>query len=406
MKHKLNKTHTIISITSIMFAVLMVSCITPHAVAQNSYVKVEAESDGGTFNFTGSGAYWNWDIDLFGFDMANVDLTNQWDRASSTVKYEEIKDGKIYVKVTEHAPGDEMYYFKWEKLLIDGDGIYSPGGGRNVQLVNSSNVSGWIEYPERDRKAVFLMDTRHRDADLTVIVHNGILLENATVTLINGNQKVKWTDEDGVAKFTPGTGTYHMIVEHENFSSMLVDELFIEASKSYLIRVNMTDCLTSSGVALCAPDADDLIVYYKNKPPAMNSISPQGYVDYFADEMRTCKGGENNCADGTLQLMADKWGIYPTDLNVLLYSCNITKTRCINGMQELDIVYTVKNYQQYECEYVVSLVYGNKTIELGSGIMPKTWSEYSKMTTTLTVLINGCEPTSTVYMIVESERLE
>ena len=389
-----------------MFITLMLCHIISDASAQNSYVKVEAESDGGTFNFTGSGAYWNWDIDLFGFDLANVDLTNQWDYASSTVKYEEIGDGEIQVKVTEYKPGDEMYYFRWEKLPINGDGVYSPGGGRSVEIVNSDNVTGWIEYPERDRKAVFQFDTRHKDTDFTVIVHNGELLENATVMLINGNRKVQWTDEFGVAKFTPGTGTYHMIVEHENFSAMLVDDLFIEASKSYLIRVNMTDCLTSSGVAVCGPSADDLIVYYKEKGPAMNTISPQGYVNYFADQLRTCKGGENKCATDTLQIMADKWGIYPADLNVLLYSCNITNLGCIDNMTELEIDYTVKNYQQYDCNWTVNLVYGNNIIELGKGILPKTWSEHSKWSTTSHVTIDGCKSTSKVYLIVESERVD
>ena len=385
--------------------IILVGCMMP-ASAQNSYVYVEGEVDGGSFNFTGSGAYWDWNIYLKGWDIANVDLTNQWDQASSTVKYEDIGDGEIKVKVTEYTSGDEMYYFRWEQMLIDGDGTYSPGGGRNVELVNSPNVTGYIEYRERDRKAVFLFDTRHTSADLKVVVHNGELLENASVSLINGNQKVKWTDENGVAEFSPSTGTYHMIVEHENFSAMLVDDLRIEASKSYLIQVNMSDCLTSSGVAVCSNDADDLIVYYKDKEPAMGTISPQGYVDYFADQMRTCKSGENNCADGTLERMATKWGIYPTDLNVLLYSCNITNLGCIDGMTEVEINFVVKNYQQYECEYVVCLVYGNKTIELQHDILPKTWSEHAKCEYTALVAIENCDPVSTVYLTVESERAD
>jgi len=402
-----NQKIRIITLVMVTICTFLLACyMASEASAQNSYVKVEAESDGGTFNFTGSGAYWNWNIDLYGFDLANVDLTNQWDEASSTVKYEEIKDGEIHVKVTEYKPGDEMYYFRWEKLPINGDGVYSPGGGRNVELVNSPNVTGFIEYPERDRKAVFQFDTRHKDTDLRVIVHNGELLENATVTLINGNQKVQCTDEDGVAEFTPGTGTYHMIVEHENFSAMLVDDLFIEASKSYLIRVNMTDCLTSSGVAVCGSDADDLIVYYKEKGPAMNTISPQGYVDYFAERLTICRARDDPEADGTLERMATKWGIYPTDLNVLLYACNITDIGCTDGMSELEIVYTVKNYQQYECNYTVSLIYGNRTMELGGGILPKTWSEHSKVTTTSYVVLYGCDLMSTVYLTVQSDRVE
>ena len=390
-------------------AVLLSCYMISEASAQNSYVQVKAESDGGSFNFTGSGAYCNWNIDLYGFDLANVDLTNQWDRASSTVKYEEIGDGEIQVKVTEYKPGDEMYYFRWEKLPINGDGVYSPGGGRNVELVNSPNVTGFIEYPERDRKAVFLFDTRHSHADLRVIVHNGELLENATVTLINGNQKVQWTDENGEAKFTPGTGTYHMIIEHENFSAMLVDDLFLEASKSYLIRVNMTDCLTSSGVAVCGPDADDLIVYYKNKTIPMETISPQGYVNYFAERLMTCRARDDPEADGTLERMATKWGIYPdAPLNVLLYSCNFTEVDDSNRSEWI-VTYTVKNYQQYPCNYTVSLIveYGNnvtKTLPMGEGMVKATWSEYAKDTIVQTVNVGS--DMRKMYLIVESERAD
>lgn len=397
----------IIALVMITICAALIACyMISGASAQNSYVHVVAESDGGTFNFTGSGAYWDWNIDLFGFDWAGVDLTNEWDQASSTVKYENIGDGEIFVKVNTYSPGDEMYYFRWEKMLIDGDGIYSPGGGRNVQLVNSSNVTGWIEYPERDHKAVFLFDTTHHEADLTVIVHNGELLENATVTLANGDKKVRWTDEGGRVEFSPGTGKYYMTVEHENFSVMLVNDLFLEADKSYHIRVNMSDCLTSKGVAVCGPDADDLIMYYKNKDPAMGSISPQGFVDYFADQMRTCLGGANNEADGTLQWMAEDWGIYPTDLNVLLYSCNISNLGCINGQTELEVTYTVKNYQQYECSYNVSLIHGSDTIKLSSGVLPELWSENAKETTIDHIVIGHCNATSTVYLIVESERVD
>ena len=392
-------------IVTILISIFILGLCMVSDASANSVVEVEATSDGGTFDFTGSGAYWNWDINLYGFDLANVDLTDEWDRASSTVRYEEIDDGEIFVKVSTYSPGDEWYYFEWKEMPINGDGVYSPGGGRSVTLVNSTNVTGYIEYPERDRKAVFLFDTRHSDADLTIVVHNGELLENATVTLINGNQKVQWTDKNGVAEFTPGTGTYHMIIEHENFSAMLVDDLFIEASKSYLIRVNMTDCLTSSGIAVCSPDADDLIMYYKNKDPAMGTITPQGYVNYFADRLRTCKGIEDNCADGTLERMATQWGIYPDpELNVLLYDCNFTRLDCEDGRQAWEIEYVVKNYQQYECTYTVTLMYNGDPIELGNGTLLPTWSSHAKSTTSINVMFEENETTPTMYLVVTSER--
>lgn len=381
--------------------ILLAGCITS-TTADNSYTEVVGESNGGIFNFTGSEAYWDWNIYLNGWDIANVDLTNHWDQASSTVKYEDIDAGNIYVKVSEHSSGDEMYYFEWKKLSINGDGIYSPGGGRNVELINSPNVTGYIEYRERDHKAVFLFDTSHKSADLQVIVHNGELLKNASVILINGDQKVKWTDENGIAEFSPSTGTYHMIIKHENFSTMFVDDLEIEASKSYLIRVNLTDYLTSSGVAVCEQNADDLIVYYKNKEPPMDTISPQGYVDYYANQLRTCMGGTNNEADGTLERMATKWGIYPEDLNVLLYSCNFTEI----DKSDWIITYTVKNYQQYECNYNVTLIIENKnnvtnTIPMGEGIVKATWSEYAKDTKTQTVNIGT--DMQKMYLIITGE---
>ena len=404
----INQKARIIVVVMISICALLLSCyMISEASAQNSYVEVEATSDGRTFNFTGNGAYWDWYIDVYGLDVANVDLTNEWDKASSTVKYEEIGDGEIFVKVSTYSPGDEWYYFEWKQMPISGDGTYVPpgSGGRSVTLVNSTNVSGYIEYPERSEKAVFQFDTTHREADLTVVVHNGEVLENATVSLINGNPTVVWTDENGEAKFTPGTGTYHLIVEHENFSSMLVDDLYLEADKSYHIQINMTDCITSKGVAICTPDTDDLIVYYKNKEPAMNAISPQGFVDYFADQMRTCAGGENNCADGTLQWMADDWGIYPENLNVLLYDCTFTELDCEDGWQAWEIEYVVKNYQQYECTYTVTLVYNGDTIELGDGTLPATWSTHAKTTTTSSVMIEGCD-SHKMYLVVESERAD
>ena len=402
----MKQNNDIIYIIILILTFILFGCIISNASAENSQVHVVAESDGGTFNFTGSGSYWDWNIDLFGFNYAGVDITNEWGRASSTVKYENIKDGKIFVKVTTHSPGDEMYYFNWLTMPINGNGIYEPPGfgGRHVNVTNSPNITGYIEYPERGDKAIFLFDTTHHEFDLKVIVHNGELLENATVSLINGNPKVKWTDEYGVAEFNSGTGTYHLLIEYKDFTPMLVDDLFFESDKSYQIKINMTNSLTSKGTAICGLNTDDLIMYYKNKDPVMETISPQGFVDYYADQMRTCEAGANNEADGTLQWMADDWGIYPTNLNVLLYSCNITNLGCIDGMTELEINYVVKNYQQYECEYIVNLIYGDEIIELQYGILPKTWSEYSKCKTTTYVTIQNCDPISTVYLIVESER--
>lgn len=395
-----------IIVTILISISIFILCMVSDASA-NSYVEVEAESDGGYFSFTGDGGYWDWYIDVTGFDRADVDVTNHWDYARSSITYANVGDGTINIKIRDRSHDNQWMYYDWGSIPINGNGIYVPpygSGGRYVNVTGSPNVTGQIECVVGMHRAVFQFDTRHRDADFTVFVHNGELLENATVSLINGNPIVKWTDENGEAKFTPSTGNYHLIVEHENFSSMLVDDLRIEADKSYYIKVNMTDCLTSKGVAVCSPDADDLIVYYKNKEPAMHAISPQGFVDYFADRLRICKGIEDNCADGTLERMATQWGIYPSELNVLLYDCNFTKLECEDGWQAWEIEYVVKNYQQYECTYTVTLVYNGDTIELGDGVLPATWSSHAKSTTTSNVMIEGCDDTNKMYLTVTSER--
>ena len=394
------------AIVTIIVSIIIFTCLMVSDASANSYVEVEAESDGGYFSFTGDGGYWDWYIGVTGFDRADVDVTNHWDYARSSITYKDVGDGTINVRIKDRSHNDKWMYYDWGSIPIDGNGIYVPpygGGGRYVNVTGSPNVTGEIECIVDIRKAVFQFDTRHSEADLTVFVHNGELLENATVSLINGNPTVKWTDENGEAKFTPGTGNYHILVEHENFSAMLVDDLRIEADKSYYISVNMTDCLTSKGVAVCSPDADDLVVYYRDKEPAMGTISPQGFVDYFADRLRTCKGIEDNCADGTLERMATQWGIYPTELNVLLYDCNFTDMGCQDGMRDWEITYVVKNYQQYACVYTVTLVAGNNTMELGSDELPATWSSQAKTTTTSSVMIEGCD-NHKMYLLVTSER--
>lgn len=379
-------------VTIIIFTCLMVTDASAQTTA------------GGSFNFSGSGDSLN--VYASGLDWASVDFTNPWG-FGAIIHYVDVDDGEIFLRADKGFDYDPMYYYDWTTKSFTGNGNWmvpiDDQGGRNVTVVNSPNVTGWIEYPKRAEKAVFIFDTRHSEADLTVFVHNGELLENATVSLINGNPTVKWTDENGEAKFTPGTGNYHILVEHENFSAMMIDDLRIEADKSYYISVNMTDCLTSKGVAVCSPDADDLVVYYRDKEPAMGTISPQGFVDYFADRLRTCKGIEDNCADGTLERMATQWGIYPTELNVLLYDCNFTDMGCQDGMRDWEITYVVKNYQQYACVYTVTLVAGNNTIELGSDELPATWSSHAKSTTTSNVMIEGCD-NHKMYLLVTSER--
>ena len=394
-------------VVTILMVLLMAICVIQTASA-NSGVIVVASSDGGTFEFEGDGAFWDWSIDVEGFDEANVDLTNHWDHASSTVTYHNIGDGEIHLKVSDRNFNNEWYYYDWDIIRYDGDGVHEAlrfgDGGRSANVSGSPNVTTYIEQVVDIRKAVFLFDTSHSSADLTVVVHNGHLLENASVILMNGAREVQWTDEIGEAEFSPHTGKYAIIIEHENYTSMIVDDLHFESDKSYHIRVNMTDCLSSCGAALCASDADDLIMYYKQKEPAMGPISPQGYVNYFAKQLTTCKVGDNLCADGTLERMATKWGVYPdTPLNVLLYDCEFKKLDCEDGKCRWDVTYAVKNYQQYACNYEITLFAGNKTVVIGNGELGPAGSTIAKEIANQVVVISG-EPKK-LHLGVMSEKI-
>ena len=397
----------------LLIGIVAAGCVNP-ASAQSA-VYVYAESDGGTFDFVGDGAEWDFGISLDGFDVANVDLTNHFIYSSSDVKYVNVGDGEIHLKVSNRNYQNEWYYYDWDIVQYDGNGIHTPillsGGGRMVNVTGSPNVTTFIEQVVAIRKAVFLQDTRHSHADLRVIVHNGDLIENATVELIGGPRDVKWTDENGIAEFEPSHGTYAMVIEHENFSSMLVDDLYFETDKSYIIRVNMTDCLSNSGVVYCAPDADDLIMFYKQKDPAMGAISPQAFVNYFAKQLTTCMARQNHNADGTLERMATQWGVYPDpELGVLLYDCEFVKGECDDTWCRWNITYTVKNYQAHPYEYTVSLIADDTITELNTGTLGATFSESGRETFTKSVIVNcdnangGCG--SQMYLAVTSERAD
>ena len=369
-------------------------------VSADSGIKVVAESNGGSFDFEGDGAETHMDLSITGFDEANVHTTNAW-RYGAKIVYRDIGSGNILLSASHDYPYDSMYYYRWDKMTFIGDGQYVPpgNGGRSVSLSNSSTVTGTIEYPVQDRKAQFLRDTRHSHSDVTVMVHNGHTLENAIVTMYFTNPKVKWTDEEGRADFKLSQGTYHMTVEVDGYDAMLVDDLEFKNENHYLLNVNMTNCECTMGVPVCGPKAEDLLLYYQKKDPASETISPQGYVDYFAGRLRTCRAREDPEADGTLERFATKWGIYPSELNVLLYSCNFTK---VNGTW--DIQYTVKNYQEYKCNYTVTLIVGNETTELGSGVLSATWSERAKETTNVEYIAKNENEEKKMYLAVISER--
>jgi hypothetical protein len=397
----------------LLIGLFALSCLDP--VSAQSTVYVYTTSEGGEFDFTGDGAEWDWYMDITGYDVANVDLTNHWIYSTDTVTYNDIGDGVINIKVSNRDYQDEWYYSDWGIVQYDGNGIHTPklfnGGGRLVNVTDSPNVTTFIEQVVEIRKAVFLMDTRHPSADLTVCVHNGHLLENASVELIGGPRAVQWTDENGEAEFSISTGKYAMVIEAAGFDTMLVEDLVFESQNSYYIRVNMTDCLTSCGSAFCAPDVDDLVMFYKEKEPNMGCISPQAYVNYFAERLTTCMAGRDKCAVGTLERMATNWGVYPDpELGVLLYSCDFEKLQCETNWCEWKITYEVRNFQNKPYDYTVSLIADNTTTELNSGTLGATFSETGRDTITKTVIVNcdnidaGCG--GQMYLAVVSERVE
>ena len=396
------------AILTMAVSVLIVAISTASA---DSAVVIKAKTDGnGHFSFEGNGARMNADIEIDGFDEANVNLTNAWGY-SARIIYRNVGSGDILLSATHDFPYDPMYYYRWKTVDFKGDGEYIPpgGGGRLASLTNSPNVTGTIEYPEVDHKAQFLRDTRHSHADVTVLVHNGHNLENAIVTMFFTDPKVRWTDEDGRADFQLSAGLYHMTVEAEGFDAMIVDDLQFKAENRYLLQINMTNCTSSMGKPVCGPSAEDLILYYKEKGPACETISPQGYVNYFAERLRTCRARDDPEADGTLERMATKWGILPDPpLNVLLYSCNFTKIGCLTETTDCqwNVTFTVKNYQKYPCNYTVSMIVGNTTVPLKTGDLGPTWSS-TKMETVNTIFtVEDAHDGDTMYLAVVSDKMD
>ena len=69
-----------------------------------------------------------------------------------------------------------------------------------------------------------------------------------------------------------------------------------------------------------------------------------------------------------------------------------------------DIEYTVMNFQQYKCDYIMSLVCGDVITTIGSGELDATWSTSGKKTENVTVKIVGdCDQ---MHLMVLSARVE
>ena len=166
----------------------------------------------------------------------------------------------------------------------------------------------------------------------------------------------------------------------------------------YIIMVNMTE-------------GEDMVVYSVEKSLPQNSITPQEYVNYFADRLKMCMAGRDKCAVDTLERMATSWGVYPDPaLGVLLYSCNFTELRCDTNWCEYEITYEVRNFQDKPYDYTVTLIADDTTTELNSGKLGPTFSETGRDTITKTVVVNcdnndgGCG--DQMYLSVVSERVD
>jgi hypothetical protein len=144
MKNQNTKTKNMIVIfIMLLIGIISLGCLDP--ISAQSAVYVVATSEGGEFNFEGSGDECEWDVHVEGFDLANTDVTNNWGTPSD-VRYENIGEGTIFMKVAHKLAGDEFWYFNWLREDIDGNGTYTKGlpGGHSVTVANSTNITGYI----------------------------------------------------------------------------------------------------------------------------------------------------------------------------------------------------------------------------------------------------------------------
>lgn len=333
------------TLTAIIAASLLTLFAPGIVLAAEVDIDATGNGDDSTIDITIIGAGTAIDISASDFGTANTDITNHWGEHNQ-VTYNNVNAGDIFMRVlNKDIVGTHKFtYYDWDRLYINGDGIYSPGGGRHVEISNSGGISGWIEYFVGPRPAHFIMDTRPTAAEITVEVYSNPPVENATVRIIGVAQEYV-TSASGTCMFELSTGVYEILITHENFS-----EKFIEApvtnGTDYYLSVNMTD--------------GEYVFLQRDRGVEMNSISTQAYVNYFGEQISQGLGGSNKNADGILELFARRYGIDPDPpIGVVLYDYEITKNGCSGDVCMYLVNYTLKNYQLQPHWYEVSLIAGN-----------------------------------------------
>ncbi len=376
-------------------------------------ITASGSGEGITINIVTVGDYVDFYAHIDNFDTANLDVSNYWGYADN-IRYDNVGSGEIYVRCGDKSAYQkhDLTYYDWHEYPITGNGVYIPpddSGGRTVNVTNSPNVTGWIEY-YTTRTAHVTYDTRPQPAKLSIWVHNGHPIEGATVAVKNGHHSVHVTDEDGMVYCEPSSGSYSVFVEHEDYDSVYVQNLMLESGNDYMLHVSLVNGTASSGDVIAGDDIDDeTILYMYDRGVEMTAIDVQEYVNYFADRLRTCVSGNDHNADGTLERYATNYGVYPDPpLNVLLYDCNITKTTCAAGQCDYRIEFTVKNYQNYPCEYTVNLIVKTddgdvETIHVKDGVLESTHSPSGMETVNQTVSLGNS--VDNLYLTVVSDRL-
>ena len=397
------------SVTAMICVILLMSMNMASAV---TIIEIDANGggEGSTIDIVTVDNYADFYARINNFDTANIDVSNHWG-CIDDVQYDNVNAGEIFVRCGDRSAyqTDEWAYYDWYEMPIDGNGVYAPGGGRSVTVTNSSGITGWIEY-YTTRPSYWACDTRPQPAKLTIWVHNGHPIEGANVAVKNGHYSEHVTDADGMVYCEPSSGWYSVLVEHENYDSVYVQDLMLESGNDYMLHVSLVNGTASAGDVITGDDIDEeTILYMHSRDAEMTAIDVQEYVNYFADRLRTCMSGSDHNADGTLERYATNYGVYPDPpLNVMLYDCNITKMTCVNDQCDYRIEFTVKNYQKYPCEYTVNLMVktndGNtETIHVGDGVLGSTHSA-SGMETAIRTMSLGND-VDNLYLAVVSDRL-
>lgn len=289
------------------------------------------ETTNGTIDIDAHSAEWIYYIDLTGFDVANVDTNNNWG-VHNEIRYDGIVTGVIHVSVNDKQKAtsewNDFYYYDWFKMVIDGNGIYVPpnDGCRRVEITNSTNITGWIEYYAMTHKAVFICDTRDRPAFLTVLVtNNGEIVEGVRVDTKNGHHEILYTSNEGYASCKPASDFYTVKVN----GTTIVENMYLESGLDYLLHYDLT-----TGLDLFEKEQVDYIPKY---------IELNEYANYWRD--RYVAGDHSQVVTGTIRWISEEWGAYSEpEMEVLLHNYTVDGT---------DVTLEIWNFAHYPCSYAI-----------------------------------------------------